>query len=426
MRRMLMLVVLMVLGAGAWASPWRVVVIAEDATRTATLDRPVHLASGELSRWNPGDPAMVMSQRSDGRWQIELEVPEEIERVNFKFARGSWDRVETDASFDNIDNRALVRAELFDGLAPGVVPVVELVIRGWADLRPGATVQTDDPYRALEVTGTVRRVQVRGGGAGMARAVREVLVWLPAGYREDAPEAYPVLYLLDGQNVFEQRPGGPEEWRADEIASGLVASGRVRPFVIVAVPHGGVHRGAEYLPLAAYGVGDADGDGFVRFLMGEVIPRVERSFRVRDDAGGRVIGGASLGAVAALHACVRHPGAFGGLLLESPSTMSEARGAWLEMVGAMPARPARVVIGYGGRETGGDDRRASNEAYVRSARELAGVLRGIAPVPGRGLGGGAGADAGVVERYERRAGHNEAAWSGRLERAMLAFFGRPG
>lgn len=385
-------------------------IIVTDKAGLAGPSSPIYLASNHVG-WNPGDASMRLEPRSDSRWQIILDKPEQPGTMQFKFTRGSWDTCEVAADLEDIENRTLPRLDASD-VEPGERPIIELTIERWADERPEALAQRAlDPYREIDAVGDVRRLQVRGGGAGAARMVRDLLVWLPPGYDDSPDRSYPVLYLHDGQNIFEKLPNVPGEWHADETATGLILKGRIEPFIIVGIPHAGVHRTSEYLPVPAFGVDEPGGDEYVEFLIREVMPRVERAFRVSTERSDTAIGGASLGATISLHAARTHPDRFGRLLLESIALIRDPDSPIFEMVEAFDEWPERVYIGMGGHEAGtAPEAERLNDAYVAAAHRLHRAFAGKVPSPH------------LVLTIEPSAVHNEVAWSDRFERALESLY----
>ena len=389
------------------------ILLVTDESGLAGPSSPIYLASNHVG-WNPGDPSMRLEPRSDGRWQIVLDKPSAPGSLQFKFTRGSWETCEVAADLADIGNRSLPGIDA-SALAPGERPVIELTVERFVDERPESLARRAlDPYRAIDATGDVRRLQVAGGGGGAEGMTRDLLVWLPPGYDDpaNADHRYPVLYLQDGQNVFEKIPTIPAEWRADEIATGLIAKGRIEPIIIVGIPHAGEHRTSEYLPVPAFGVDDPGADAYVAFLMDEVLPRVERSFRVSTRREDTAIGGSSLGALVRLYAATKHPDRFGLILLESISLLRAPDSPVPGMVDSFDPWPERVYIGMGGREAGtGDEAASLNEAYVGGAYALHHAFAGKVPSMHLAL------------TIEPNAVHNEEAWSERFGRALECLFG---
>jgi len=398
------------------AESWEagMVIIVEDKPGLATEQEPIFLASNHVG-WNPGDPSMRLTQRSDSRWQIVLAKPEEdLPPLRFKFTRGNWDLVEIAEDMSDIPNRELPEIDPEEWEA-GRPVVLEFTVEKWADEKPEVAARRAlDPYRRIEAVGDLRRVQVVGGGGPARGMSRDLLVWLPPGYddRANAGREYPVLYLMDGQNLFEKLPSIPGEWGVDETLAQSIELGVLREMIVVGVPHAGSYRANEYLPFAAYGY-EPYGLEFVSFLRGEVMPRVERAFRVstaREETG---IGGASLGAVISLFAWLVHPEEFGLLLLESTAQLGADSSFWVLLEEA-EWLPERVSIGVGTREAGEEAEPEVNRHWVLGAERLHGwfVEEGMS-------------EAAVELTVQGNGVHNEAAWGRRFGAAVQHLFGKP-
>ncbi len=393
--------------------PQGFVLVVEDLSRTATPDQPIYLASS-INGWNPADPDYVLSPRSDTRWQIVVDKIPANTTIAYKVTMGGWDREELDESGSSIANRSLPKVDR-SKLAPGERPVIEIQVPQFRIPAPLAdVVRQSGPYRRLEVTGDVRRLPVQGGAGGAEALTRDLLVWLPPGY--DAPEnagrSYPVLYLMDGQNVFEALPGLPGEWGADETATRLVEAGEIRPLIIVGVPHAGEHRLTEYLPFGSIQGNEAAGPEFLGWVRREVMPRVERAFRVASGPENTGIGGASLGGAISLYAATQHPDVFGRVIVESLPLLPDNGNAARAYLDSVSAWPGNVFVGMGGREVSNDGRDAERNAMYRAwAEELDARLAAA----------GLGADARRL-RIDAEANHNELAWAARFPEALVFLF----
>lgn len=389
--------------------PQGFVLVVKDLAGLAKENSPIYLASSH-NGWDPGDANQRLTPRSDGRWQIELPKPKTDAPLAFKFTRGNWDRCEVSTELADIDNRGLPEIDAAK-LAEGEKPIFEFEVPKWADQRPTSAMRPDlDPYYDLAVTGDVRRLQVAGGGVPTQR---DVLVWLPPGYDDPANAArtYPILYLHDAQNVFQQMPGVPGEWGADEIATRLIAEGVIEPIIIAAVPHAGRARRVEYLPYAAYDLTEVRGQQYARFIATEVVPRVERSFRVRPGKEHRVIGGASLGAVISLYIATEYPDLFDKVLLESTPLIANDQ-AGMKFFAARDGWPTSIYFAMSGMEAGADQPERNKE-YVASVD----TFRVLTEAKLRGRSG-------VNTRFLVDPGteHNELAWNKRLPGALEFFF----
>src|SRR5947199_605659 len=157
---------------------------------------------------------------------------------------------------------------------------------------------------------------------------RDVLVYLPPGYRRFSRKRYPVLYLHDGQNVFDAATSfSGVEWGVDETAERLIRQKRIEPLIIVAIANMGEERVHEYAPTR--GVIDAKAKrkkrsrGLARlyghFLMDELKPNIDRKYRTKPGAEFTGLGGSSLGGLVTLAIGILYPRAFSRLIVMSPS-----------------------------------------------------------------------------------------------------------
>lgn len=226
---------------------------------------------------------------------------------------------------------------------------------------------------------------------------RDVLVYLPPGYEDHPRRRHPVLYLHDGQNVFDASTSfAGTEWGVDETAERLVQSGRVTPLIIVAINHAGARRADEFAPTRdAHRDAGGQAGQYARFVVDELKPYIDRTFRTQADASHTAIGGSSLGGLVTLHIGLEHPAVFGALAVLSPSIWWDRR-AMLERVGQLPGRlPWRIWLDVGtaeGRDT------------VRNVRALKGLLKE--------KGWKAGRDLRYLEAQD--APHSESAWADRV------------
>jgi enterochelin esterase-like enzyme len=154
---------------------------------------------------------------------------------------------------------------------------------------------------------------------------RRVVVWLPDGYSSKRPP-YAVLYMHDGQNLFDKETAAyGMEWGIDETLERLIAARQVRPTIVVGIWNT-PKRLREYVPRKAferlagpymdrvrglYG-GDPLSDGYLKFIVRELKPRIDARFNVRRDAANTVIMGSSMGALISLYAIDEYPAVFGG------------------------------------------------------------------------------------------------------------------
>jgi predicted alpha/beta superfamily hydrolase len=195
---------------------------------------------------------------------------------------------------------------------------------------------------------------------------RSVIVYLPPGYDAAGADRYPVLYLHDGQNVFDRATSVGEEWRADETAQALITEGRIRPLIMVGIYNTGEHRIDEYAPTAVAETGGGQADLYGRMLVEELKPFIDSTYRTLPGAASTAIGGSSLGGLLSVYLGLRYVTAFGGLVAMSPSVWWDDRFI-LRHVELLPGkRPLRIWLDAGtdeGEEVL-DDARALRDAFV--------------------------------------------------------------
>jgi predicted alpha/beta superfamily hydrolase len=397
--------------------PQGFIIVVDDKQKVATNDSPIYLASNH-SGWNPADPKWKLSPRSDMRWQIVVDKLKLDSRMSFKFTRGSWETVETTADLKDVDNRMLPLVDA-GKLKEGEKPIIELTIESWRDKRPWEPgLVALNRYRPISVApkgGTLRRLEVVGGGTEASPGVslwRDALVWLPPGYYDPANAAhdYPVLYLQDGQNVFEKLPTVPAEWGVDETALRLIRQGTIEEIVIVAIPHAFAGRREEYAPTKMFDDAGVGAPAYTKFLVEEVMPRVERAFRVKRGAEYTGIGGSSMGALVSLYAATEHPELFGKVIVFSPALMARDQ-APLRFFEGRTKWPDLVYFVMGGKEAGTDPAdEALNRQYLDAAKSFDRLLESKVLLHKTTI------DPGAV--------HNEVSWNKWMESALSFCFPR--
>jgi predicted alpha/beta superfamily hydrolase len=230
-------------------------------------------------------------------------------------------------------------------------------------------------------------------------AARTVRVYSPPHVHRDAPA--PVIYMFDGQNMFDDEPSYAGGWHLHKTARSLWKKHKRAP-VIVGIDHGGVARIDELSPWQA-APGEGKIDALLGWLWGSVAPRIQAEFGVSADPALVGIGGSSMGGLAALYAHLEAPERCGLALSMSPS-LWVANGRIFEHA-ASKGRSAtsRIYLDAGGRESGG--------RLLEAARKLASTLRG------RGWD-----DASLRFVEAKRGTHSEKDWRRRAPAALEFLF----
>jgi predicted alpha/beta superfamily hydrolase len=153
------------------------------------------------------------------------------------------------------------------------------------------------------------------------RNERDLIVYLPPGYREQPQRRFPVLYLHDGQNLFDGAtsfiPG--MDWHVGQAADNSILAGTVQPLIIVGIYNLGKARIYEYTPTKAPRLGGGRADRYAKFLMQEVMPFIQKEYRVVADPRVTGMGGSSLGGLLSLYLGLKYSQVFGRLAALSPS-----------------------------------------------------------------------------------------------------------
>jgi enterochelin esterase-like enzyme len=273
--------------------------------------------------------------------------------------------------------------------------------------------KAETPSVAIRASGAVGDLGLHEFRSRVFRNTRFLRVWLPPGYEdaENSGRHYPVLYLNDGQNLFEAASAfAGVEWQVDETSDRLIREGAVPPMIVVGMDNAGDDRIREYMPHRSMNpvMLRVQGRHYPDFLMKEVMPFVERNYRVATGAENTGLGGSSLGALIALYTVMVRPGVIGRLLVESPSLWAAHRQTIKESR-SVRIWPERIYLGVGTAEAGSGER---SRTVVDDVRELAAILRRAVLSEKR-----------LRLVIQDGAGHNEAAWAERFPEALRFLFG---
>lgn len=235
------------------------------------------------------------------------------------------------------------------------------------------------------------------------RNARDLVVYLPPGYDEQPDRRYPVLYLHDGQNLFDGRtsyvPG--MDWQVGPAADASIFSGRAEPVIIVGIYNTGKSRISEYTPTRVPKLGGGRADRYGKFLRNELMPFIESTYRTDPGPERTGIGGSSLGGLVSLYLGLRMPDAFGKIAALSPSVWWNHRVIVRFAQASAPEPRPRIWLDIGTREGPRivDDVEMLRDALVQKGWRLGENLH-----------------------YQRVEGaeHNEAAWAQRV-RPFLEF-----
>ncbi len=232
------------------------------------------------------------------------------------------------------------------------------------------------------------------------RNQRDLIVYLPPGYDEQPWRQFPVLYLHDGQNLFDRATAfAGVDWNVQGSADQLIQAGAVQSLIVVGIYHSGKSRIHEYTPTKTPKLGGGRADRYARFLLQEVMPFIQRGYRALAEPSLTGIGGSSLGGLVSLYFGLKYPQTFGKIAALSPSVWWNQR-VIHRLAAAAPVRPRPSIwLDIGTRE---------GPRMVPDVEQFRDVLLKKGWRLGQDL------------HYERVEGgeHNEAAWAQRIGRVL--------
>jgi predicted alpha/beta superfamily hydrolase len=150
---------------------------------------------------------------------------------------------------------------------------------------------------------------------------RDITVYIPPQYEEQPNRHFPVLYLHDGQNLFDPStsfvPG--RTWRVAETADAVIKAGEVDPLIIVGIANSGDHRLKEYTPVPDWKMGGGEADRYGRLITEELMPFINSNYRTVPGREHTGMGGSSLGGLVTLYLGLKYSDRFSRLAVLSPS-----------------------------------------------------------------------------------------------------------
>lgn len=230
-------------------------------------------------------------------------------------------------------------------------------------------------------------------------SARKLRVYLPPDYTKGA-QRYPVLYMFDGQNLFDEATSYAGEWGVDETMDALACEGF--PAIVIGIDHGGEQRFNELIPYWNVRFLPNEGTLFIDDVVHAIKPFVDANYRTLPGRDHTAVVGSSLGGLSADYAIHRYPDVFGKAGVFSPSYWVSDEPFAIARRTALPAG-SRVYLYTGGRE---------GTESVSQLETMASILRAHSH-----------GDDSVTMHVMPEAEHNEAAWRAEFPRAVRWLFG---
>ncbi len=286
--------------------------------------------AGTFNSWNPGDPSKVLQPLGGGQYSITLNPP--VGQVKYKFTRGSWATVEGNANGGYLPDR--------EWNYTGQPTTLELTILSWEDL--GGVTSTAAP-----------NVRIWSNSFYMPQLNRNRRIWVyvPPDYDTAVGKRYPVLYMHDGQNLFDAATSFAGEWAVDEALNALHRQGDYG-CIVVGIDNGSQYRLDEYSPWvnAQYNAG-GQGDEYVDFIVNTLKPKIDSAFRTLPGRRTTGIMGSSMGGLISMYAFSERQDVFSRAGIFSPAFWFAGKGP-AEHVAAHPRQgEGRVYFLAGGKES---------------------------------------------------------------------------
>ena len=258
--------------------------------------------AGSFNSWNPQNKNYEFQKNEKGYF-IELSL--NSGSYEYKVTRGGWDKVECNKEGKDIPNRNL-KAESNT--------TIDVSIDGWKDLfASSALPKKSTANKDVQIIDTTFLIP-------QLNRTRKVWVYLPPSYNI-SKKKYPVLYMHDGQNVFDDLTSFSGEWGVDEALDTLAI--KTRECIVVGIDNGGSKRINEYCPydfsLQGGQKGNGEGDLYVRFLAKTLKPFIDKKYRTLKDRKNTFTAGSSMGGLISMYAVVKYPKVFGGAGVFSPA-----------------------------------------------------------------------------------------------------------
>jgi predicted alpha/beta superfamily hydrolase len=262
----------------------------------ANADRNVYLA-GSFNGWNPQDKNYLFQKNDAGNYFLATNLADGT--YEFKITQGSWAKVECRKTGTDIQNRFLKLSS---------DTVVNLTIEEWADhftKKPRVSTASKNVH-VIDTAFLIPQLQ----------RTRRIWIYLPPGY-SSSRKKYPVLYMHDGQNVFDDSTSFAGEWGVDEILDSI--SSRKKEIIVVAIDNGGTKRINEYCPYEMEKFGKGEGNQYLDFLVKTLKPFIDRNYQTERDKQNTFIAGSSMGGLISMYAVLKYPKVFGGVGVFSPA-----------------------------------------------------------------------------------------------------------
>ncbi|WP_276504303.1 alpha/beta hydrolase-fold protein [Terrimonas pollutisoli] len=261
--------------------------------------------AGSFNGWNPRDEGYKFKRDDKGSYYLDLKLDKGS--YEYKLTRGGWDKAECKKAGAGIENRLLKVEENTN---------IQIAIEEWADRFP-AVPKESTASKNVQVIDTAFLIP-------QLKRTRRIWIYLPGCYNS-CSKRFPVLYMHDGQNVFDDATSYSGEWGVDEYLDSLGMN--ANECIVVAIDNGGIRRMNEYCPydfnLSGPGApstsNKGEGNAYVDFIVKTLKPFIDKNYRTVKNKANTAIAGSSMGGLISLYAVLKYPRIFGAVAVFSPA-----------------------------------------------------------------------------------------------------------
>ena len=274
----------------------QVTVVVKELPKETPKDASIFI-SGDFEGWSGGLKDYKLN-KVNGYHTITL--PKKSDNILFKFTQGSWKTVESDNTGGSTDNRSYTFKKTKD--------TIYVKIAGWIHL-----------FDQKKLPTISKNVSVLNKEFFIPQLNRKRKIWmyLPPDYKV-SKESYPVVYMHDGQNLFDTNTSYAGEWNVDETLDKLFKDQNLK-LIVVGIDNGDEKRLDEYSPWKNSKYGGGEGDQYLDFIVNTLKPYIDSNFNTLKDKKNTAIIGSSMGGLISHYAALKYPNVFGKIGVYSPA-----------------------------------------------------------------------------------------------------------
>ena len=284
--------------------------------------------AGTFNGWNPGDSTKIFKKDSTGHLSVTLPIA--AGTIQYKYTRGSWSNVEGGDNGKNSSNRSYT----YDGTKN----TIEESIASWEGQ------STNNSTAAANVS-------VMDNAFFMPQLNRSRRIWLylPPNYKSDTTKRFPVMYMHDGQNLFDKSTSFAGEWQIDETLNQLAGSGD-KGCIVVGIDNGGTLRLNELSPWKNAQYAGGEGALYTKFIVETLKPFIDAHYRTLKDRNNTGIGGSSMGGLISVYAAIEYQNVFSKAAIFSPAFWF-SDSCFVQVKQKLPQQPIRFYFISGTNES---------------------------------------------------------------------------